>query len=303
MEQAPLRLGLLGFGEAGYHFAKGLARAGLRGIVAYSRAGARAGPGDPVRARALEAGVELVATPRELCRRADLILSLVPGKNALAALRSVRRHLAPGHLYVDATAASVEAMERAAALLEGSASFVDAAIMGPVPIEGTGVLVLASGPHAARLQALLAPYGMNIQVIGERPGAASAMKLVRSIFMKGLAALLIETLEAAERGGIRDAVARDLARWMDAQPFERVMRRFVCGTAVHAARRVHEMQDALALLRALGSSTRMTRATRAVIRSIARRGLGERFGGREPENIAPVIEALAGADPTANREP
>lgn len=302
MEQSPPRLGLLGFGEAGYHFAKGLARSGLSGILAYSRTAARAGPADPLRARAAEAQVQLVSSPRELCRSADLILSLVPGKNALAALRSVRRYLTPRHLYVDATAASVAAMERAAAMLEGKASFVDAAIMGPVPLEGPGVLTLASGPHAARFQALLAPYGMNIQVVGERPGAASAMKLVRSVFMKGLAALLIETLEAAERGGIRDAVERDLARWMNAQPFERVMRRFVCGTAVHAARRMHEVQDALELLRTLGSSSRMTRATRIVIRDIAHRGLDERLGGREPQEIAPVIEALVRAVPAVRRE-
>jgi 3-hydroxyisobutyrate dehydrogenase-like beta-hydroxyacid dehydrogenase len=292
MECAPLRLGFLGFGEAGYHFAKGLARAGLGGIVAYSRSGARARAGDPLLARAAEAGVELLATPAELCRRADLIVSVVPGKNALPALRSLFRHLTPCHLYVDASTASVEAMEKAAAIVEGKASFVDAAIMGPVPIEGTGVLVLASGPGAARFQSLLGPYGMNIQLVGERAGAASAMKLVRSIFMKGLAALLIETLETAQRRGIREAVERDLARWMDDQPFDRVIRRFVCATAVHAGRRVHEMADALRLMRALGASTRMTRATRAVIREIARSGLAERFAGREPDTAAPVIEAI-----------
>jgi len=292
MDAKPLRLGFMGFGEAGYHFAKELSQAGLTGIVAYSRSGARAAAGDPVRLRAAEAGVELVATPRALCERAQLIIAVTPGRSALSALRSARAHLAPQHIYVDASAASVAAMKQAEKLLEGGAGFVDAAIMGPVPIEGIRVLTLASGPCAARFRELLAPYGMNIQVIEGAAGAASAMKLIRSVFMKGLAALLIETLEAAERQGIREAVTSDVARWLNDRPFEQVIQRFVCGTAVHAERRVHEMKDALELLRSLKSSSRMTRATRAVIAAIAEMGLPARFAGREPDSVVPVLQAI-----------
>jgi 3-hydroxyisobutyrate dehydrogenase-like beta-hydroxyacid dehydrogenase len=295
MESAPIRLGFLGWGEVAYHFAKGLAQAGLTGIVAYSRSAVKSPEGDARRTRAAEAGVELVATPRELCRRAELIVAVTPGKAALAAARSVRAHLRPGHLYVDASTSAVKTMEQVGELLAGKAEFVDAAIMGPVPLNGIKVLIVVSGAQAERFRELTSPYGMNIQVIGEKPGAASAMKLIRSVCMKGLAAVLIETLEAAQRHGILDFVAADIAGTIDERPFAENVRRLVCGTAVHAERRVHEMADVIALLRDMGSSMRMTRTTRTVLQDVLKMGLRERFGGREPDSIAPVIEAIAAA--------
>lgn len=290
-----LRLGFMGFGEAGYHFARGLRDAGLSGIVAYSRSGAKAAADDPLRRRAVEAGVELLASPKALCERADLIVAVTQGSAALPALRSVKYHLRSNHIYVDASTAAVKAMEQAGRLLEGKAGFVDAAIMGTVPLNGIKVVTVASGACAERFKALLAPYGMNIHVVSDRPGAASAMKLIRSVFMKGVAGLLLESLEAAQRYGIMDAVAADIAGSIDERPFEQIIKRFVCGTAVHAERRVHEMSESLALLRALGASTRMTRATRAMIVEIAGMGLRERFTGREPDSILPVMEAIVNA--------
>ena len=295
MESGKLNVGFLGFGEAGYHFAKDLTHAGLPGIVAYSPSGAKAGPGDPLRTRAAEASVELVRSPRELCKRAQLIIALVPGRAALKTLRSVRAHLNAEHIYVDASTAAVKAMEQAGQMLEGKSGFVDAAIMGTVPTGGIKVLTVASGPHAETFRALMAPYGMNIQVIGEKPGTATAMKLIRSVCMKGLAAMLLESLEAARRSGILEAVAVDIAGSIDERPFEQIIKRFVCGTAVHAQRRVHEMTDSLELLRSLGASTRMTRATRAMLLDVVNLGLPARFDGREPDSIVPVLDAIVGA--------
>lgn len=290
-----LRFGFMGFGEAGYHFARELRDAGLSGIVAYSRSGARAAGDDAVRRRADEAGVELLTSPKVLCQRADLIVALTQGKAALPALRSIRSHLRSHHIYVDASTAAVKVMEQAGRLLEGRANFVDAAIMGPVALNGIKVVTVASGGSAERFKALMAPYGMNIRVVSDKAGAASAMKLIRSVFMKGVAGLLLESLAAAQRYGIMDAVALDIAGSIDERPFEQIIKRFVCGTAVHAERRVHEMNESLALLRALGASTRMTRATRAVIVEIAGMGLRQRFGGREPDTILPVMEAVVNA--------
>lgn len=295
MEASQLKLGFMGFGEAGYHFAKGLSRNGLTDMVAYSRSGAKAAAGDPVRARAEEAGVELVRSPRELCRRAEVILAVTQGKNALSALCAARRHLRPGQIYADLSAASVSAMERAAGLVGNGAAFVDVSIMGPVPVEGMKVLLLASGAEAGRFHELLAPYGMNIRVVDGGAGAASAMKLLRAIFMKGITALLFEALEAAQRRGIRDAVEAEIIRWMDSMPFAQVVKRFVCSTAVHAERRAHEMKDTMELLHALGSSTRMTRATKAWFLEVARTGLSEQLHGRVPDSVGPVIDAVVAA--------
>lgn len=295
MEGSQLRLGFVGFGEAAYHFGKGLAAAGLRDVVAYSPTGAAAGPDHPVRARAAEAGVELVASPAALCERSTLVMSLVPGAKALAVLRTLRPHLRRTHLFVDATTNSVKTMEKAAALVADRADFVDAAVMGAVPLGGAKTPIVASGPGAGRFRDALTPFGMAIQVVGPRPGAASAMKLIRSVCMKGMAAVLIESLEAAQRAGLLEYVPADLAASIDERPFEQIIKRHVCGTAVHAGRRVHEMSDCLELLRTLGASNGMTRATRAKLAAIEAMGLRERFDGREPDSIAPVLEAIVAA--------
>ena len=289
------RVGFVGYGEAATRFAHDLKRAGVRDIAVYSRSIAKASEGDPARKRAAAAGVHLAATPRELCERSDIIIALTPGRTALAALRSLRPYLRADQLYVDASAAAVKTMEEAGRMLEGRARFVDAAIMSPVPLNGIKGVIVASGAHAKRFHALMTPFGMNIQIVGDKPGAASAMKLIRSVCIKGLSAVMLECFEAAQRYGVLDAVAADIAGSLDERPFAQNMKRYVCGTAVHAARRVHEMTDSLTLLRALGASTRMTRATRAMLIDIEKMGLREKFNAREPDSIAPVMRAIIDA--------
>ena len=293
--QHPPRLGFLGFGEAGERFARDLSQTGLKHIVAYSRSGARAAPNDPIAERALEAGVKLVKTPRALCTHSDIIIALTSGRAALATLRSVRAHLKPHHFYVDANAASAKAMEQAAALLRGRAQFVDASLMGAVPLLGIKVPIFISGEHAEELHQLLAPHGMNLRVVSPRPGAASALKLIRSIAFKGFAGVLLESLEAAHRYGMLDLVARDIAGSFDGGSFMLNMKRYVCGTAAHAERRVHEMDDAMELLDALGASTRMSRATKAMLNDITRLGLPRHFNHTEPDSMELVMDAIVEA--------
>jgi 3-hydroxyisobutyrate dehydrogenase-like beta-hydroxyacid dehydrogenase len=289
---ATLRLGLLGFGEAGQRFGRDFVKAGLTSVIAFSRSAAAAGADAPVRAFAREHGIALAATPKELCARADLIIALTPGTAALPALRSVKRYLGKNHLYVDANTVGVKTIARIAKLLEGRCAFVDAAIMSAVPLDGIKAPILASGAAAARFSDLVAPYGMPVQVVGAEPGAASAMKLIRSVCMKGLAALLLESLEAAQRCGVRDAVAADMAKFIDDRPFQQVIKRFVCGTAVHAGRRIHEMADSLELLKSVGAPTRMTRATQSMFKELIEMKMPERYNGREPDSIEPVLAAL-----------
>ena len=292
MSAPPVRLGFIGFGEAASRFAQDLSAAGIEGIVAYSRSAADAPRDGPLGKRAEEVGVELLPTPRAVCERARLVISLTPGAAALATARKVRPHLTKDHIYVDASTSSVKDMERAARLLDGRTGFVDAAIMDPVPMSGIKVLTVASGSHAEAFRKLLEPYGMNMLVVSEKPGAASAMKLMRSVCMKGIAALLLESLEAAQRYGITDALVTDISRFIDSRPFEDIVKRWVCGTAIHAGRRVHETSESIALLRTLGGSSRMTRATRAMLQEIVDMGLRERFDAREPAAIAPVLDAI-----------
>ncbi len=294
MNSAPFRLGLLGFGEAASRFAKDFTQAGFTPILGYSRSGAKAKPGDLAYERAQAAGVTLVKTVGTLARKSDVILALTPGKAALPALKKIRKHLRPDHLYVDASSNSAEAMEQAAAIVGDAARFVDASIMGPVDLMGLKAPFVASGPHAAAFRDLMVPHGMVISVVGNNPGDASAMKLIRSVLMKGLAAILLETMEAARRRNILDAVIDDVSVTFNDIPFQKIIKRYIGGTAVHCERRIHEMKECLDLLHAMGSRDRATRTTIAMLRDMVKMGMPEKFPV-EPDSIHPVIDALIAA--------
>ena len=299
MSSAPIRLGLLGFGEAAARLARDFSQAGFTDIVGYSRSGAKAQPGDLVHERAQAAGVKLVKTVAMLAKKSDVIIALTPGKAAIPALKKIRKYLRPDHLYVDASSNSAHHMEQAAALVGDTAKFVDAAIMGPVDIMGLKVPFVASGPHAAEFRDRMTPYGMIISVVGSNPGDASAMKLIRSILFKGLAMLLLETMEAAQRRNILGEVIEDASATFVEIPFQKIIKRYIGGTAVHCERRIHEMQDCLELLQDMGSADRATRTTIATLRDMVKMGMPKKFT-TEPDRIELVLDAMIAARDGAN---
>lgn len=288
----------MGFGEAALLFARDFAHAGITQMVAYSPSGARAQAGDGAQARAQSAGVRLVKTPQALADDADIIFALTPARHAHAAASSIRGALQPHQLYVDASAGSAQDMERVAALIGGQAKFVDAAIMGPVAIAGIRIPIVASGAYAQEFHKVLTPLGMNIKVIGVKPGDASAMKLIRSVCMKGLTAMLFESLELAHRRGMLDACIEDLSATFNDMPFEKIIKRFVCSTPAHAARRIDELQESLELLRAEGNRDRMTLAISAFLKEMAATPLPRQFT-READTVESVIAAWIAAKNTA----
>jgi 3-hydroxyisobutyrate dehydrogenase-like beta-hydroxyacid dehydrogenase len=235
-------------------------------------------------------GVQLVKTPGALARQADIIFALTQGKSAIPAARKILKSLKSHHLYVDASTNSAKAMEKIAALIGDRAKFVDAAIMAPVTVARLNTPIVASGRHAAAFRDALAPFGMDIKVVSDAPGAASAMKLIRSVFMKGLAALLFESMEAAHRRGMLEVCAEDISATFDAIPFRKILKRYICSTPAHAARRVHEMKESLEMLQSINSRDRMTRATAAVIKEFAASGLDKQFP-QEADSVRDVLDA------------
>lgn len=294
MNSAPIRLGLLGFGEAAARLAMDFSQAGFKDITAYSRSGAKAQPGDPVYQRAEAAGVKLAKNVGTLAKKSDIIIALTPGKAAVPALKKILKYLRPDHLYVDASSNSAHNMEQAAALIGNAAKFVDASVMGPVDIMGLKVPFVASGPHAAEFHDRMTPHGMVITVVGNNPGDASAMKLIRSVLMKGLAMLLLETMEAAQRRNILDAVIEDSSVTFNDIPFQKIIKRYIGGTAVHCERRIHEMKECLELLQDMGSTDRATKSTISMLRDMVKMGMPQKFT-KEPDSIHPVIDALIAA--------
>ena len=182
-------------------------------------------------------------------------------------------------------------MKALSALVEPTgANFVDGAMMGALPLSGHRVLIYAAGPHAEEAVRLLNEWGMNLRGVGKEPGQASAIKLILSISTKGLEALLLEMLLAAHHYQVEEPVLQALNQFFT-KGLEAMVNRMVGSDAVHAGRRVKEMDSSVRLLKKLGVNPIMAEATVQRLKWSASLGLSEYFGGNSPEGYKEVIKA------------
>jgi len=166
----------------------------------------------------------------------------------------LQRLLTDDALYADLNTSSPSLKQELAVRLP--VAFADVALLGPVPALGLRTPALASGDGAERFARLFGPLGMPVEVVGPSPGDAAGLKLVRSVFMKGVAAAVLESLEAAHAVGAEDRVRGDIAGVIG----EPLLERLVTGSHAHAARRVDEMHAAAAYLDELGVAPWVARA-------------------------------------------
>jgi 3-hydroxyisobutyrate dehydrogenase-like beta-hydroxyacid dehydrogenase len=235
-----MEVAVLGLGEAGGRIAADLVAAGcaVRGW-------------DPARR---PAGITSAASDREAVRGADVVLSI----NAAAVACDVAAHvsdaLAANALYADLNTASPTLKRQLAESLP--VLFADVALIGIVPSTGLATPALASGAGADRFAELFRPLGMPVDVVGPAPGAAAGLKLLRSVFMKGIAVAAIESLAAARAVGVEDRVRADIAEVIG----EPLLERLLSGSRTHAARRADEMRAAAAYVEELGVTPRIASA-------------------------------------------
>jgi 3-hydroxyisobutyrate dehydrogenase and related beta-hydroxyacid dehydrogenases len=247
---------VLGLGEAGSIYARGLAERGAA-VVAFDPVVADT-PAGVVRASDADAAIE----------GADVVLSLVGARAADSALTSALRRMTPAAVYADLnTGAPAQKRELAARAAADGIPFADVAVMAPVPRAGLGTELLASGDGASATADRLGGLGLPIRVVGHAAGDAAGIKLLRSVFMKGLAGLVFESLDAAERIGAADEIRRQLAGELGPDG-DALVQRLLDGTRQHAARREHEMLDTRAFLEELGTPPRMTDGTIAWLRAL-----------------------------------
>jgi 3-hydroxyisobutyrate dehydrogenase-like beta-hydroxyacid dehydrogenase len=258
-----LRVCVFGLGEAGGAIAGDLAAAG-----ADVQAGADVHGYDPAEVPT-PAGVVRHGDARGAAEGADLVLAVTAAADAPAALAQAVGAIPGGSVYADlATASAGLKRELAANAGRAGLRFADVALMAPVPGSGLRTPALASGPGAAAFVAALGPRGMPVEHAGDEPGVAATRKLLRSVVMKGLAALVVEALEAAEAAGLGAETWDNVVAQLTAAD-EALVRRLVTGTGRHAARRLHEMEATAALLTELGVEPTMTRATAAQLARVA----------------------------------
>ena len=251
-----LRVAVFGLGEAGSCYATDLVAAAAE-VHGY----------DPADVTTPD-GVVRHDDPGAAVDGADVVLALTAATDAPTALGQALDAIPRSAVYADcATASSGLKLQLATTAGDVGLAFVDVALMSPVPGTGIRTPALASGPGAARFVELMAPLGMTVADDGPEAGRAAARKLLRSVVMKGFAALLIESMDAARAAGLADETWENLVgQFTEAD--EGFMRRLVEGTGPHALRRLHEMQATADLLAELGVDPVMTRATVESLRRI-----------------------------------
>ncbi len=282
------RVAFIGFGEVASAFSAAIAARGAA-VTAYDVLFDQSGGLDRLNARAAGTNVAFRSLP-DVVRGAQYVLSTVTTTVAREAARQCVPNLGAGQSYVDlnATDPAVK-LEIERIIAPSGAAFVEGAVLGAVGVTGAKTEILLGGPHGERAARELAgELGLNVRFYSEDIGKASMFKMLRSVFSKGLEALLVEFLVAGERAGIRDDLWREVTELMANHPFEKTAGNWVRSHATAHARRYHEMKQVANVLRQLGLEPTITAATEAFFQRSGSLGLQERFS-TTPATVDEVV--------------
>jgi 3-hydroxyisobutyrate dehydrogenase-like beta-hydroxyacid dehydrogenase len=280
LKMKDLTVGIIGFGEVGKTFGEALIKAGVSKVAAYDRLLSDAVQVKAMRAHAVLIGVEIAESLNALLPDTKLVISAVTASEVLNVARGSARHIVRGTYFVDVNSASPKAKIECAALIDGAGGrYVESAVMASVPPYGIRVPMLLGGTHAAALAPTLQSLGFDAKPASEKLGVASAIKMCRSVIIKGMEALAIESFTTARGYGVEAEVLASLnetfpdMNWDEQGSyfFERVVR--------HGKRRAEEMREAATTVRDGGLDGCMAAATaerQAWIAGLATQGVFNR---------------------------
>jgi len=252
------RIGVVGYGEVGRIFATGL-KPSVEAVAAWDLKFAQPATAAAEQQHARHHGIRACASLQELCEASDLVVSAVTASNTLAVAAEAAPFLRPGTVFLDLNSASPGTKQQAAALVDArGAHYVEAGVMTSVPPYGIRVPMLLGGAQAAGLAQLLAAWGMDARAVSDRLGVASAIKMSRSVMIKGLEALVIEAYATARAYGVEDHVLPTLQETFPSIDWSRHGAYFFSRVVQHGQRRAEEMREAANTVREAGFEPLMT---------------------------------------------
>lgn len=274
-----MKVVFIGFGEAAFNIAAGLRSEGLSAMGAFDINAHNPKVAEVIRSRARETGVTLFDDARSACEQGDFIFSLTSAEVALRVAEDVFPHLRDGQVYVDMNSAAPaikEAIDRIAR--KPGVLFCDAGVMGTVPGNRHRVPMFVAGDGAARFVEAFTCHGMKLTALNAPAGGASAIKMLKSIVMKGLPQLMFESFVGAHKYGVLDILVASLSASLDGKSIEELADTFIARTLIHAARRSAEMKDVRSTLETLGADSSMVTATITKLDAMAAQNWAERLG-------------------------
>ena len=266
------RLCFIGFGEAGQAIASGLREAGVESIAAWdilfsNDEGAR------LKQAGERIGARLASSAADAVANSDIIVAAVTASSSLEAAQSVAPHISGNPYYLDINSVSPGRKKDTARLLEGGARYVDVAILAPIHPKRHRTPLLLAGPHAQAVMPLLIDeLEMQGAIASDEIGAAAALKMIRSVMIKGIEALTAECFMAAQRAGIVEEVAASLKNNYPGLDWPSVIDYNLERMASHGIRRADEMEQSAITLTELGIAPLMTSGTVARQRELGELG-------------------------------
>lgn len=284
------RICLLGYGEVGQILGDDLAdRAGIRtGAFDLQFDDPRSEPSEAARSRR---HIDAHGSASAAVAGADVVISAVTASEALNAAESAAGSLEPGAFYVDVNSVSPETKEAVSRVIAPSgAKFVEAVLMAPIGPRRIESVFLLGGPNAASFGDHAAELGFTgVQVFSERIGAASAVKMCRSVVVKGTEALLAEALTTARTYGVEDVVLDSLGNVLPLPDWPATAEYMLSRTIQHGKRRAEEMREAVATVEGAGVQPLMARAT------VARQDEAARTDHQPARRLKDILDTLIAA--------
>lgn len=255
-------LAVIGFGEAGRILAGGLCASGHFDVCAYDILVDDPAARGPLLAAAVERHVTMAESHAEAIRGACIIVSAVTAAASADVAREAASTLMSGQIFADLNSVSPGTKRANARLIESvGGRYVDVAVMAPLPPYGLKVPILLGGEAAADLAARLAPAGMNFEIVADDIGTASAIKMCRSVMIKGMEALVVECLLGARHYGVEDRVLASLEETFPQMKWDERADYLVSRVVVHGRRRAAEMREVAVTIREAGLESFMANAT------------------------------------------
>jgi 3-hydroxyisobutyrate dehydrogenase-like beta-hydroxyacid dehydrogenase len=281
---------LLGLGEVGTVLAQDIGGVRVRAWdVAFGD------PASPASRNAQALEISVCADSVEAARGADLVISAVTAANALSAARSAAPGMTSGTWFLDLNSAAPGQKQAAAEVIEQAGGrYVEAAVMSPIEPKRLSAPMLLGGPHAAGFATFAAPLGFTgLEHYADTVGPASATKLCRSVMIKGVEALLTESMLAARDWGVEERVLESLSNLLPSDDWESLAAYMISRSLVHGTRRAEEMREAAATVAATGVEPLMSDA-------VARRQdwAAAHRAAAEHKSLGPMLDAirLSGVD-------
>ena len=288
------RVCFIGFGEAGQALASGLRDAGVQGLSAWDIL-FPVPAGEALRAAADRIGVRRGASAGDAVKDADLIVAAVTAASSLDAAQAAKPFLRRDQYYLDINSVSPARKQLTGKLIDEAGRYVDMAVMAPVHPARHQTPSLLSGPHAASVEPILLALDMKVSVAGPTVGAAAAIKMVRSVMVKGLEALTLECFLAARRTGVEDEIIASLSKSYPGLDWPKLVEYNLERMANHGIRRAHEMEEVADTLQELGIDPHMTAGT--IRRQLEMGELGKRepLKSAVPDGRVAMLDAVGRA--------